>query len=44
MLPARSGIDNLEGSSVRLGKKLPCQMPGTLEVSVLVAKASDLGT
>ena len=42
MLQARSGIDDLDGLSISLGKKLPCEMQGTLEVGVLVAIANNL--
>ena len=42
MLQARSEIGDLEGLSINLGKKLPCEMRGTLEIGVFVAIANDL--
>ena len=42
MLQARLEIDNLEGSSISLGKKLSGKMGGTLEIGVFVATANDL--
>ena len=42
MLQPRSEIDNLEGLSISLGKKILCKMRGTLAVGVLVAIANDL--
>ena len=42
MLQARSEIDNLEGLSISLGKKLPYKILWILEVGVLVAVANYL--
>ena len=42
MLQARSGIDNLEGLSISLGKKLHYKIWRILEVGVLVSVANYL--
>ena len=42
MLQARLEIGDWEGFSISLGKKLSCEMRGTLEVGGFVAMANDL--
>ena len=42
MLQARLEIGDWEGLSISLGKKLSCEMRGTLEIGVFVAIANDL--